>query len=137
MLFVVDLLYPLITRVLFQYFSCRDLGSAGSWLEADHAVDCKSKEYTGFVPIVAGFAVFWSVGVPALFLYLVHNFHHHGKAGDKVVRGSIAWMYDPFRAGKEWWLAAELIRLVLLTSAVGWMAERCWPVMILQRTFLD
>ena len=33
-LFIVDLLYPQITRTLFQMFTCHDLGSAGRWLEA-------------------------------------------------------------------------------------------------------
>ena len=33
---------------------------------------------------------------------------------------------EPFRAGKEWWMACELLRLVVLTSAIGWMAKQCW-----------
>ena len=34
-LFILDLLYPAITRTLWQFHSCRDLGDeAGSWLEA-------------------------------------------------------------------------------------------------------
>ena len=34
-LFCLDLLYPAITRTLLQFFTCRDLGEAGKWLEAD------------------------------------------------------------------------------------------------------
>ena len=33
-LFLVDLIYPTVTRTLLQYFTCRDVGSAGFWLEA-------------------------------------------------------------------------------------------------------
>ena len=35
-LFIVDLIFPTITRVLLQYHTCRDLGGAGWWLEADY-----------------------------------------------------------------------------------------------------
>ena len=31
----VDLVWPTVTRTLVSLFSCRDLGSAGWWLEAD------------------------------------------------------------------------------------------------------
>ena len=34
-LFCLDFLYPAITRTLLQFFTCRDLGKAGKWLEAD------------------------------------------------------------------------------------------------------
>ena len=34
-LMAIDLLYPAVTRTLLQYFSCRDLGPAGFYLEAD------------------------------------------------------------------------------------------------------
>ena len=36
-LFALDLLYPAITRVLFNFFTCRNLGDAGRWLEVDYA----------------------------------------------------------------------------------------------------
>ena len=35
-LFILDLIWPAVTRALLQYFSCRDLGSVGFWLEADY-----------------------------------------------------------------------------------------------------
>ena len=39
--FVLDLMYPTVTRVLCQYFTCRNLGAgdqAEHWLEADYAI---------------------------------------------------------------------------------------------------
>ena len=35
-----DFVYPAVTRTLLQYFTCRPLGAAGSWLEADYGVQC-------------------------------------------------------------------------------------------------
>ena len=36
----IDLFHPTITRTLCSFFSCRDLGAAGSWLELDYSVQC-------------------------------------------------------------------------------------------------
>ena len=60
--------------------------------------------YLGYTVIAA---VFYSVGIPLFFVYLVHRFKHIGKGGDKVVEGALGWMYEPYRPGKEWWLGAE------------------------------
>ena len=92
LLFVVDLLFPIITRTLFQYFTCRNLRAAGTWLEADMSVNCESEKYKRYSPFVGVFAVLWACGVPVLFLCLVNRFEHHGKAGDKVVEAAIGWM---------------------------------------------
>ena len=40
LLFSLDLVYPAITRTLLSFFLCRDLGSAGLWLEADYGISC-------------------------------------------------------------------------------------------------
>ena len=37
-LFLLDLLYPLTTRTLLTFFSCRDLKEGGRWLESDYSV---------------------------------------------------------------------------------------------------
>ena len=37
-LFIIDLIYPTLTRTLCQFFTCRDLASAGLFLEADYSV---------------------------------------------------------------------------------------------------
>ena len=39
-LFILDLIHPTITRTLCAYFVCRNLGSAGWFLEADYSVRC-------------------------------------------------------------------------------------------------
>ena len=45
-LFLLDLMHPAVCRVLCGYFSCRDLGAAGSWLEADYALKCADADGT-------------------------------------------------------------------------------------------
>merc|ERR1711964_594099 len=46
--------------------------------------------------------------------------------GDKVVSRALSWMYAPLRHGCEWWLPAEMIRVLILTSTVGFFARTCW-----------
>ena len=41
-LFLMDLLHPAVTRVLCQYFSCRNMGVAGFWLSSDYNVSSDS-----------------------------------------------------------------------------------------------
>jgi len=44
-LFIIDLIYPVITRTLLQFFTCRDLGEAGKWLEVDYSARRDSAEH--------------------------------------------------------------------------------------------
>ena len=105
-LMTIDLVFPTITRTLCQYFTCRSLGGAGRWLEADYAVECDTDVYNKHSVPVAVAAVVYSIGIPALFVFLVYRFKNLGKAGDKVVAKALSWMYQPYRAQKEWWLGS-------------------------------
>ena len=71
----------------------------------------------------------YSLGVPAIFGYLVHRYHKCGRQatpGDRMRHAAVGWMYDPFRLGQEWWLWGEMLRLLLLTSALGFLSQTCW-----------
>ena len=144
-LLVVDLIWPSVTRILFQFFSCRDLGDAGKYLEVDYSIrpsivsphthkalntlhvnsygmgsHCRSvlckpmtgcddnEDYDAYVVPTGVMAFAFAFGVPLLFWWLVHHFKDHGKAGDKVVHAALAWAYEPYRVGSEWWLIAEM-----------------------------
>ena len=145
-LFVLDLIHPLVCRTLGGFFSCRDLASAGSWLAADFSVSCKDAEnnydskYAFYIPIVAVCGVTYALGVPLLFVFLVKKFHVQGKHGDKVVKRALGWMYEPFREGKQGWLGFEMVRIVLLSSAIGFLAQRpstfCRTLFQIERTAL-
>ena len=71
---------------------------------------CDTDEYNSHAVAVGFAAVIYSVGIPALFVYLVYRFKELGQAGDKhdkVVAKALGWMMAPFRRDKEWWLGAE------------------------------
>ena len=91
-LFLLDLLFPTISRTLLQFFSCRKLGSAGRWLEAsNYAVYCDGPQYEAYAPYVLAAGVFYSCGIPLTFYYLVKRFKRQGQEGDKVVASALGW----------------------------------------------
>ena len=93
-LFCLDLLYPAVCRVLFQFATCRNLNTGpdatpGWWLEADYSVECFTAKYWTYAPFVSAAGLTYAVGVPLLFFYLLYHFQEIGKAGDKVVHRAL------------------------------------------------
>ena len=93
-LFSIDLIYPLVTRTLLQFFTCHDLGSAGRWLEVSYEIRCDkiSSTYNDYYTVTGVVGALWALGIPALFYFLVHRFQRRGRDGDKVVQAAIGWM---------------------------------------------
>ena len=48
-----------------------------------------------------------------------------GDRGDKDVRRALEWIWAPYRDGKVWWIGAEMMRVLFLTSLVGAFAGSC------------
>ena len=76
----------------------------------------------------------WAFGIPTGFIYLLYKFKERGKAGDKKARDAFGWMYEPFRRDRELFFGIEMVRVLLLTSFVGFVAQ---PVNFLQNTISD
>jgi hypothetical protein len=116
LIFALDLCYPTITRVLWQLNTCRDLGSSGWWLEADYSIKCSNREgmdeddatklYDSYLIWARLMAVVYSFGIPALFYILLRTFRERARAGDRLVRGALSWMYTPYRRSYEWYVFA-------------------------------
>ena len=82
----------------FQFFTCRNLGAAGRYLEADYSVDCDSDRYRAAFAWVGVAAALWAVAVPALFVFLLARFEDRGRvAGDEVVQASLGWPVQVLR----------------------------------------
>ena len=127
-----DLIWPSVTRILFQFFSCRELGDAGRYLEVDYAIRCDDNaEYESYLAPTGIAAFLFAFGVPALFWWLVTRYKDHGKAGDKVVHAALSWAYEPYRCGSEWWLVAEMFRILVLTSMIGFISKSCYVKMLM------
>ena len=49
----VDVMYPVVCRTLLQFFSCRNLGSAGFFVESDFGEACYTERWWAWFPGVA------------------------------------------------------------------------------------
>ena len=123
-LFVLDLINPVLCRTLFGYFSCRKFDEAGSWLNADLGIQCSDANgnlvgrYSTFYYGTAVVAAAFAFGFPALCSLLVYKFKKHALDGDEVVQAALSWMYKPLQHGKEWWFSCEMLRLLILTPVM-------------------
>ena len=61
----------------------------------------------------------------ALFFWFALNeqFKHTVKH-DPDMNAMLGWLYFPFLHGKEYWFALEVLRTLILTSMVGFLADR-------------
>ena len=136
---LMDFAFPVCSRTVLQIFRCRELGNAGFFLEADYSLRCYDSRWNAWMVLAAPAVLLYAVGIPLGFWLLVRRFKRLGKLDDPDVKRMIGWMYRPFREGKEYWLAVELIRKLILTACIGFMARSCHykllPVEFLQKHF--
>ena len=67
---------------------------AGCWgpRDAEGNNDGKYDErYASNIPLAFAFACIYSLGVPALFIWLVYRFKADGQAGNRVIQGALGW----------------------------------------------
>ena len=83
------------------------------------------------MPIVACVAIIYSLGTPLFFYLLVRRFQDRGESGDKVVASALGWIYRPFKEGKAWWFPCEMLRVLLLSATIGFLARTCWTKLLL------
>ena len=106
---IVDLLFPTTARTLLEYFTCRNLDEAGWFLEADYSVRCFSAgwdpendaftkrgevdaKYQAYQLLAIIGAGVFTVGVPAIFFYLLSRYARQGRKGDRDVQQALGWM---------------------------------------------
>ena len=126
---LMDLLFPTVTRTILQIFRCRKLGDAaqggGFYLEADYSIRCYSDEWREYV-VLAGCAVaVYCIGIPLGFFAAIRYYKRRGRLGDANVDRVIGWMHRPYREGHEAWISVELLRKLILTACIGFMARTC------------
>ena len=130
---IFDLAYPVCSRTVLQIFRCRKLGEAGFYLEADYALRCYDREWNQWVMLAGAAALIYVVGVPIAFFLIVRHYRKAGKLNDPDVQRMCGFMYHPFRETCTYWLPVELLRKLLLTSCIGFMARSCHYKLLLSQ----
>ena len=89
--FILDLFYPFVTRTILQHWQCVDLGNDQLFLEADMREEmmCGGEWWNRRLPVVVVMAIIYCLGIPALFLWVVHHLlgrHHRARHTSFVLR---------------------------------------------------
>ena len=88
-------------------------------------MQCFDKKYNSYRPWVLAGSVFYGLGMPITFHFLSKKFKPIAQRyHDKVISNALGFIYEPFREGFEFWFGLEMIRVMLLTSTVGF-AQSC------------
>ena len=128
---LMDELYPSVTRTIFQIFRCRELGASGWWLEADYNNHCFDEQWSGYLVLAIPAMVIYAIGIPLGFFLVVRRYKKKGMLDDPDIDRMIGWLHKPFRPGCEYWLAIELLRKLVLTACVGFLARSCHYKLVL------
>jgi hypothetical protein len=102
-----------VSRKVFQYFHCRDLAGK-SLLIADYEVECDSREWQEFLPVVLTVLCMYTILLPA-FLILLLVCHRKDLYTTNTYQ-KIGWLYAPFVRGAEFWMVHDVIFKMILTG---------------------
>ena len=102
-----------VSRKVFQFFDCNHIAGR-SLLRADYNVNCNSKNYYTFLPLVIIVLMLFVAALPGtISLYLWKNRKH---LYSTTVYQKIGWLYDPFVRGAEFWQVHDLMVKMVLTG---------------------
>ena len=99
-MFIDSSLLFVVSRKVFQFFQCRDIGGK-LLLMADYEIDCNSDKYFTFMNLVLSVLILFTIAVPAtLTLNLIY---YRNELYTAEVQAKIGWLYTPFVRGGEFW----------------------------------
>eukprot|EP00937_MAST-01D_sp_MAST-1D-sp2_P008078 g8078.t1 len=111
-LVITYLLYPTLTAVLFQTFSCEQI-HIGRFLHYDYAVNCDSAGHQAYEHLAVVVIVIFAIGVPVLFWALLFRHRHNLNHDDARYLG---FFFDDYRPEHWYWEVVECFRKLLLTG---------------------
>ena len=103
--YLMDLLFPTVSRTILQIFRCRQLGDpaqgGGFFLEADYSLACYGEEWKENVVLAGCATVVYCFGYPFSVWLAIRTFKKRGMLEDPDVNYIFGWMHKPFRDGCE------------------------------------
>ena len=109
------LLHAPISRQVFQYFDCHDVGNQ-FFLRADYKLRCYDLNYYAFLTLVLGVLIGIVIGFPTIMATFL--FAYRKKLYSPGIHGKVGWLYSRFRRHREAWEAWSMISRMLLVGAV-------------------
>jgi hypothetical protein len=62
------LIYPRVSKRIFEMFVCRHLSETQAWLEADYSIACTTSTHAGFVGLAGMLVILVPLGIPAFMI---------------------------------------------------------------------
>jgi hypothetical protein len=117
------LIYPSCTAVFSNTFNCREIDGV-KYLTKDLSINCASDAQQNAVAVAGLMLVVFSVGLPVLYLQMLHKHRpgvnaaggHEHAVGATGLYGSMQFFYDDYQADFYYWEVIEIIRKLILTA---------------------
>ena len=115
LLWLLFILYPVVTNVAFEAFPCHELDGGVGWLIADVAIDCESDEHVT-VQLLAWLAiVVYPIGMWVLAASLLFKIRDDVNEGrESKLRAATAFLHKEYVPTAYWWELAEMLRRFIL-----------------------
>ena len=123
---VLMLLHTPVSRKVFQYFSCHELGLTGSswskkYLRADYNISCNDLSYALFMPVVLVVLFGFTLLLPIAIGYQIFKYRH--QLYQPAVLKTYGFLYDRLNKGVEFWEVHEIFRRMILTGLIIFFPE--------------
>ena len=112
-----SLLITPLSRRLIEYFHCnKAMVDNESYLIADYRIKCFDGDYFTFLGFVIPIILFLTIGLPfGIALYL---WRHRKELNFPDIVVQVGFIYSAYKQGSEFWEMHEILRKILLTSAI-------------------
>ena len=113
---ILFILHPTVTKMMFSFFACMDLGTGDFWLIADLSIKCwDSSHVRQILLVVLPSIVVWVVGLPSIAMfYLIFKRH---KLDEWSVKQVFSFLYKGYERPYFYWEFVIVYRKVALISA--------------------
>ena len=118
---VAFLVYPIVTNVAFEAFSCFAFEDGRAWLIADVSIECSTDAHNQIVALSTVAVVIYPVGLfmlNALLLFLARKSIRSGDKAPTTLSSSIHFLYNEYEPDFFWWELMEMLRRFFLVGVL-------------------
>ncbi|TFJ84058.1 hypothetical protein NSK_004532 [Nannochloropsis salina CCMP1776] len=114
---IILLIYPAVSRVVLGAVNCRTLDNGRRYLVSDFTIDCRSRYYLRYMPLIVLALTVYPVGIPVMF-FLLLKYRRNVHPWDE----NLSFLYKTYRRRYWWFEIYELLRKLFLTGLIIFIA---------------
>ena len=117
------LVYPIVTNVAFEAFSCFEFEDGRSWLRTDVAIECESPAHVDAKQLASIAIVVYPVGLFVLNTALLFRARKALYAGtETALTRSLRFLHAEYGKHIYWWELMEMGRRFVLVSLISYLS---------------